>query len=265
LSSRITLCYTDAMLLSFVYHIPLPGYQTLLVVGVACALALALLLGHEQGLAALVTVDAALTAGMGGLLLGRALYVLAHWPYFRDHLLEGLQFWHGGLSSTGAVMGGILAVLVLCHVQGRSHHTLLDLLAPAAALFSILAWLGCMSTGCAYGLETRPDQSFLWSISAELPDLRGLRAPRVAVQALGAWWSTLTLATLMKFRHTGRTFPLWLMLHAMGNVGLGFLRQDLEPALAGLAPTQWANLALTLLAVSLLLFSNPPPEELCWR
>ena len=53
------------------------------------------------------------------------------------------------------------------------------------------AWLGCLMNGFAYGIETYPGQGLRWRVSLELPDIYGIRAPRVAVQLLGAGWSAM--------------------------------------------------------------------------
>ncbi|HIQ01360.1 MAG TPA: hypothetical protein EYH30_04420 [Anaerolineales bacterium] len=244
------MCYTDDVF-GFLADLPLPGYPSLLALGLSMGTALAVLLGRRRGLTALAVVDGALAGAAGGLLIGRVVYAAAHWPYFHDHMGEVPMVWRGGLSAPGAVVGGIVGVLVLCRARRVGPRPLLDTLAPGAALVVISAWLGCLGAGCGCGLPVRPDQGLLWALSAELPDLYGLRAPRVAVPALGAVWGMVTLAGLLLGRWD-RPFPLWLLLYAGGDLGLGFLREDVTPWLAGLAGVQVADLALALAGLTLL-------------
>jgi len=241
-------------MLKFLADLPLPGYRTVMVAGLILGTALAVLIGRRRGMVALAVADGVLAAALGGLLVGRAVYVAANWLYFRDHLEGAAALWRGGLSAPGALVGGVVGVLILCRLRRDDPRPLLDTLAPAAALLAVCAWLGCLKAGCSCGLEVRPDQGILWELSAELPDLYGLRAPRVAVQALGAAWSGVTLAAVLLVGRRGRPFPLWLSLHAAGDLGLGFLRGDLLPsAVVGLAGVQTADLLLALAGLALLL------------
>jgi hypothetical protein len=95
-------------------------------------------------------------------------------------------------------------------------------------------------------VTARPDQGLLWNISAELPDLYGLRVPRVAVQALGAGWNVLLLGLAILWGKRARLFPAWLILYAAGDLGLGFLRGDLVTCCASLAAVQAADMGLML-------------------
>lgn len=230
-------------------HVPLPDYQGLLALGLVLGTVLSALQSRRRGLSPLAAVDGALAGAVGGLLIGRAIYAAAHWSYFHDHLGEALMVWRGGLSAPGAVVGGAVGVLALCRLRRADPRPLLDALAPGAALVVIFGWLGCLGAGCGCGLTVRPDQRLLWALSAELPDLYGLCVPRVAVQVLGAGWGGAVLATVLLVERRGRPFPLWLLLHAGGGFGLAFLRGDLVPLVAGLAPVQVADLALVGLAL----------------
>ena len=224
----------------------------LLVTGLALGTALAVIQGRRRGLAARTVVDGALAAAVGAILIGRTAYVGTHWLYFRSHLGEALAVWRGGLSAPGVVVGAVTAVVSFSLLRRDGVPRLLDALAPGAALLAVFGWLGCLGAGCSYGLETRPGQELLWSLSAELPDAYGLRVPRVAVQGLGVVWSVAVLAINLLLGRRGRPFPLWLFLYAGGDFGLAFLRGDLSPLVAGLAAVQLADLALGLAGLALL-------------
>jgi prolipoprotein diacylglyceryltransferase len=200
-----------------------------------------------------MALDGALSAGAGGVLLGRAGYVATNWTFFQDHLGEGFQVWRGGLSASGALVGGILGAVVLCILRGTDPRPVLDALAPGAAVVTASAWLACLGAGCAWGKEVWPGQGLLWHLSADLPDLYGLSAPRVAVQALGAGWAGFSLVATLLASRWGRSFPLWLLLHSLGDFGLGFLRGDLSPVVLGLARLQMVDLVLLFIAAVLLL------------
>jgi prolipoprotein diacylglyceryltransferase len=185
-------------------RLPLPEYRAALTVGVLIGAALALWVGHRNGLPVMVVVDGVLAAAVGGLLIGRLVYVAAHLAYFREHPTAALAFGQGGLSAPGVVVGGVAGVGGMARIRRRSPGPLWGALAPGAAVVLISAYLGCLRAGCACGRETWPADGVLWALSAELPDLYGLRAPRVAVSVLGMGWGALMLVLTLWMARRGR-------------------------------------------------------------
>jgi phosphatidylglycerol:prolipoprotein diacylglycerol transferase len=218
-------------------------------------------------------VDAALAAALGALVLARAAYVGAHWAYYADHTLHALQLWRGGLLWQGALLGGIAGAAAACALRGLRLPQLLDILTSGAASVAVFGWLACFTVGCAWGIETYPGQGLLWALSLDLPDLYGIREPRVAVQLLGAGWSAILLGVILALqrrpRRDGVVFSLWLTLHSAGSLALGFLRADELPSVAGWRVDQWANLALSAVGIALLtlhlIASTLQPDSAAFR
>ena len=258
------------MIFDFLTRLPLPDYRAALTVGVLLGTALALWTGHRNGLPVMVVVDGVLAAAVGGLLLGRLGYVAAHLPYFREHPTAALALWQGGLSAPGVVVGGAMGAGVMARLRKLTPGLLWGTLAPGAAVVLIAAYLGCLRAGCACGRETWPGDGPLWALSAELPDLYGLRAPRVAVPVLGMGWGALMLVLTLWMVRGGRTTasgattpgataratprgvaPTWLALYGLGEFALGFLRGDAPPLIGGLSALQWAGLGIMGTAIAL--------------
>jgi phosphatidylglycerol:prolipoprotein diacylglycerol transferase len=221
---------------------------------------LAALEARRRGLDVMHVLDAALAAAVGGLILARAAYVGANWNYYTNHLRQALWLRDGGLAWQGAVVGGTAGATILCTVRRRRLLTTLDVLTASAASLAIFGWLGCFLAGCAYGSDTFPGQGLLWMLSLDLPDLYGIREPRVAVQLLGAGWSALvfaaTLAAQRRARHGGMVFALWLMLHSFGSFGLEFLRGDEMARIAGWRVDQVISLALGMAGIGTIFVSG---------
>jgi phosphatidylglycerol:prolipoprotein diacylglycerol transferase len=228
-------------------------YRSILAAGSILGVVVAIVRSRRWGLRPVEVLDGALAVAVGALLAGRLFYVGASWEYFRRHLLEAPQVWRGGLSAPGAVCGGILGAATLSWVRRRDLRLLLDVLAGGVPVVTFAAWLGCLFRGCAYGIEAWPDQGVWWALSADLPDLTGVQAPRVVVQGLGMVWSVLVLGILLWLRDRGRAFPLWLTLHAGGLLGLAFLRGDRVPWLARLSFEQVVYLCLACAGLVLLI------------
>jgi len=92
------------------------GYAALVGVGLLGGAGVAWLVARRRGLELLHVLDAALAAALGGLVSGRAVYVVAHWAYYSDHLNQALRPWDGGLAWHGALVGGLVAVVAYCAV-----------------------------------------------------------------------------------------------------------------------------------------------------
>lgn len=100
------------------------------------------------------TVESGALLVLGTVLGGRADYILRHWSFYREHLIEALNPGAGGLAWPGAVMGALLFFLVYALTSRTSIPDLADHLLPLAAFLVVAAWLGCWMAGCAYGLQT---------------------------------------------------------------------------------------------------------------
>lgn len=234
----------------------MPTYTALLDLGLLGGTALALLEARRRALSAVQVLDVALASVLGGLLAARAAYVASHWDYYQSHLKQAMRLREGGLAWHGALIGGLAAVVVYCAIRRLSLSAMLDALTPGIALFSIFAWLGCLAVGCAYGVEAYPGQGLLWKLSRELPDIYGIKAPRVAVQFLGAGWSAIVLLAVLIAKQRlpkGLVFTLWLTLYSAGSCVLGFVGGDETPLLAGWRIDQMANAGLAVAGATILL------------
>lgn len=190
----------------------LPTYATLLSVGLVGSALLSLWQARPRGVTPEHAFDGVLLGFAGGLAGARAAYVMLHWDYFQDHLGEAVRVWSGGLAWQGGLVVGLLLVLLYARRRDVPLGNLLDVLAPGLAWFILFVWLGSGAAADIYGRETFPLDGWLWTLSADLPDLYGLRAPRVNVPLLGAVWSGLVLAGLLLLsRHTFRPGTLFLV------------------------------------------------------
>lgn len=234
------------------------SYTLLIGSGLLSGALLICLTARRQGFEVIHALDGALLAAAGGMLGARFAYLIRYWDYYRGHLNLAMRIKDGGLAWHGALIGGLLAVICYCAVQRISLAAMLDLLAPGIAALAVGAWLGCFMANCASGVETYPGQGLLWRLSLDLPDIYGIRAPRVAVQLLGAAWSGAVLIVMLIIgqhkRFTGLAFPLWLSLYCFGAFWLGFARADEVRRIAGWRADQLVDAALFVVgAVSLIL------------
>lgn len=234
----------------------LASYTALVNIGLLAGAIIAYFQARRRGLSTTWALDTTLVTALGGLIGARVVYVAVNWAYYGDYVRRAVRIWEGGLAWHGGLAGGLIAVLAYCAIRRISSRQTLNVLTPGAAVLAICAWLGCLLHGCAYGVETYPGQGLLWTLSLELPDLYGIRAPRIAVQLLGAGWSAVALAAVVIAGRRAQLdrllFPLWLTLYSAGSFGLGFLRADATPLIAGWRADQIVDLALTVIGTATL-------------
>jgi phosphatidylglycerol:prolipoprotein diacylglycerol transferase len=213
----------------------LPAYAALLSMGLLGGVLASVWLGARRRIDVIRSFDAALLGAIGGLLGARAAYVWVNWQYFRQHLLEGLRLWAGGLAWQGGLLLGLLLVAVYGVRYRLPLGKLLDAVSLGAAVLTLFVWLGSGVAHDVYGRETFPGDGLLWRLSADLPDLYGLRAPRINLPALGAFWSALVVVLLWVLRDRlkvpGSMLLAYLALTGLGGLWLVPLQADAVPYL----------------------------------
>ncbi|MCJ7714941.1 MAG: prolipoprotein diacylglyceryl transferase [Anaerolineales bacterium] len=97
------------------------------------------------------TIDAGLGILVMGLIGARIGYVLINLPYFRNNLSLIPQFWLGGLTWPGALVGAGLAFLSIRLIWKQTVADLADNLLPLLGIVVVTIWLTGWGAGIAYG------------------------------------------------------------------------------------------------------------------
>src|SRR5512138_2399460 len=98
-------------------------------------------------------LDAGLFALVGGIIGGRLEHIVIHWAYFVEHPAEIFQIWNGGLGWHGAVILGLLSLVIGCRVTKTRFTALAGILSLALPLGAMLAYTGCLMSRCGNGRE----------------------------------------------------------------------------------------------------------------
>lgn len=243
-------------------------YTILLDMGLILGLALAYMEGRRRG-AGERALDLALWAVIGGVVAGRAGYVVANWSAFSEEWVRALYIWEGGLSFHGAFLGGLLVLALFATLEDRQDETLsfgalADLLTPGLALGLVFGWTACLMAGCAYG---RVGEGLGYAL---LPDLYGVEAWRFATQAFATGFSLLLFIGVWLLRDRwpfeGAGFLTYGLLYFAGHFFLEFTRGDEAIYLGPWRLAQLLDVVLILAAaVALLLLwrraAAAPAEE----
>ncbi len=206
--------------------------------------------------------DAALAGLSGGLIGGRAGFVISQGAYFAERPSAIWQLWQGGYTYHGALFGALLGLALWCIWQKRRFAAYADLFAPGIALGQAFGWLACWFQGCAYGKETT-----LGFLATAVPDEYGLFAVRYATQLLGLAWALIVFAfallTASRWR-SGQLFWATLALLSLGYAALGLLRGDPVLFFGSMRLDFVLNSTLVLISSAMVYFYrpglNPSPE-----
>lgn len=231
----------------------LRAYTAWLIAGIAAGLALIAASAYRRDRRAVgAWIDVALAGLIAGVIGARALHVALEWRYFADHTDEIDQLWMGGVAWHGGLLAGAAGVWIAARVRRVDLRAWTDALALAWPLGMACAWIGCRNAGCGYGYEVATLADWPAWLVAELPDVFGLYAPRLDLQAFGALWGValFALALILTGLDWLRGLRLWAIL-ALGSLGLAllaFLRADPAQTLMDRRADQVYDLLLLLIS-----------------
>lgn len=109
-------------------------YGLLIALGIIVALLIAQKLAALDGLAKETLFDLGSWLIVAGLIGARLYDVFLELPYYLNHPLDVFKIYQGGLAIHGALLGGLIALLIFTHFKKINLWRLLAVLAPGVAL-----------------------------------------------------------------------------------------------------------------------------------
>lgn len=168
-------------------------------------------------------------------------------PYL-IHPLDALKIWNGGLGIPGAVLGGVIALLIYCRVKKLNFLTWTDIIAPGLALAQAIGRWGNFINQEVYGLPTNLPWKIYIDPAHRLPGYENVAYyhPTFLYESI---WNLLNMGILLllarkadKKLKQGDLFLIYLMFYSFGRFWLEFVRIEYSP-IAGI------NINQTLMAV----------------
>lgn len=98
--------------------------------------------------------DSAIWLVIGAIPAARFYYVLFEWSEYAQHPERIIAIWQGGIAIHGAILGGILAVLIFARLKRVSFWQLADLIAPSLILGQAIGRWGNFFNSEAFGRPT---------------------------------------------------------------------------------------------------------------
>lgn len=271
----------------FAGGLPIRGYGVMVLAGAAAGVAMGTYRGLRAGLDRELLWSMAFWLFIGGMVGGRAFYVIEYWnerfrtDSFRETLARVLNFPEGGLVVYGALFGGITAVLWFVRKHKLPALATFDLMAPGMAIGLALGRVGCFLNGCCYGGSSSlpwsvtfppgsppyADQMARGTISQTSPPLESLPVhPAQLYSAITAALLGWLLWCYYPFRRRdGQVVALMLMLYPISRFLEEIIRTD-EMAVfgTGLSISQNISLAVFVAGIGLWIYLSKQPPHIAW-
>lgn len=222
-----------------------------LIIGIGVTLGLVWAVLRDESEMASTVLNAGIFSLFGAYLGSRFAFIAVNSAYFRSYPEELWLLPVGGFAWPGALLGGIIGLLVFALLVGKPLGKLADALLPLLATISVSGWVACWITGCAYGA---PVESW-WGLLAR--DEWGILSRRWPVQPMGAILSLgiiwlIDQLPLSKFP-PGLGFLLGILGICLVNFFMSLVRIDPAPFLSGLRLDAWIALVFGSIALTSLI------------
>lgn len=202
--------------------------------------------------------DSALYIVLAGLLGARLFHVLDHWPdEYAANPIRALYIWEGGLAIWGAIVFGLIAVVILAWQRKWRLPTLLDAAAPGVVLAQAIGRIACVITGDAMGKPTTGPFGFAYTNpNAMVPQL-GVYYTPMPVYELIANLGIFALLWQLRKRNwpDGLLFLVYLSLYSVMRFTLAFTSSYRIIAL-GLTQSQIVAVLALVVALPLIVLTQ---------
>ncbi len=129
-------------------------YGVIIASGVVIALWLAVHEGKRQGIPEDDFYDYLLWALPIAIICARIYYVIFQWSYYQHHPDEIIAIWDGGIAIYGAILGGLIVMIIFCRHRFIPIWTMLDVVSPTVILAQGIGRWGNFMNQEAFGKIT---------------------------------------------------------------------------------------------------------------
>ncbi len=200
---------------------------------------------------------------IGGIVGGRALYVISYWhEVFANDLAEIFMVQHGGLVFYGGLIGATLAGIIYLRFKKLPVWVVADILAPSVALGYVFGRIGCLMNGCCYGRAC--DAPWAIHFPEDHATHGGPVHPTEVYDSLLNLGFYLFLAWLFRRRKfDGQVFAIYLIGYAILRSFVEYFRGDYPKYYLGgwATPAQLVSVGIILGGLALLLLLPRPQPK----
>ena len=153
------------------------------------------------------------------------IYYIIFYPgdFYIKHPSEILKISHGGIAIYGAIIGGILSLIIISKIKGKNIFAVLDLMSLGVVIGQCVGRWGNFVNQEAFGSETL----LPWGMSSENTGFKTVH-PCFLYESLGCFICFLILHFISKKKKlpNGSIFALYLFFYSLLRAGIEFFRTD---------------------------------------
>jgi phosphatidylglycerol---prolipoprotein diacylglyceryl transferase len=232
---------------------PFHMYGLILAVGVLVAVWFAEHRWRQRGYPRDGIYDISFWVVIWGVIGARLYHVVTDYQLFEDDPFRAVQIWRGGLGIWGAVIGGGIAVIVVCRRRGMPALAVMDCMGPAIVLAQAIGRWGNYFNQELFG---RPS-TLPWALEIAPSHRPAGYVQYATFQPTFLYESLACLAIvgillLVERRASlklGQTFALYVVLYTFARFWFENMRIDPAHHLAGLRLNAWVSIAVCLLGI----------------
>ncbi len=128
-------------------------YGILITVGIVLAFVYAYIKSKREGISTNDLLDMGIWGVVCAVVGARLYYVLTSLGSFKGRFFDIFKIWEGGIAIYGAIIGGAIAIAVVCKLKKIKVLKAYDAVAPAVMIGQIIGRWGNFVNGEAYGYE----------------------------------------------------------------------------------------------------------------
>lgn len=245
-------------------------YGVIIATGVILALWLSVREGKHQVIDEDVFYDYLLWALPVAIICARIYYVVFQWPYYRLHPDEIIAIWDGGIAIYGAIIGGLITLLIFCRARGLPVWTMLDVIAPTVILAQAIGRWGNFMNQEAFGRITTKAallaQHLPQWIITQMHIQGAYRVPTFLYESLWDFCGFLFLIGLRHRKHLfkeGEVFFAYLIWYSMGRFWIEGMRTD-SLMWGPIRVSQLLSVVLFVVSIALVLWRRQRVPDLPW-
>lgn len=204
--------------------------------------------------------DFIIYAIIGAIIGARIWHVFVfQWPTYSHHPLRIFEIWDGGISIEGAIIGGIIALIIYSRVKKINVLEFADYLAPAMMLSQGIGRIACLMNGDAFGSPTGSNFGLVYPKGTGAYAYYGSQPlwPAEVWESQGDMVLFVILFMMLRFfgERIGKGWivSFYLFLYSLERFILEYFRGD-SPRYDHLTGGQWSALATIFLDVILMAF-----------
>lgn len=233
-------------------------YGIIIACGIVAGVLLAVHQAKKRGYTAELLVDFMILALPLAIVGARIYYVAFEWEHYSQHPEEIIAVWNGGIAIYGAIIGGVVAAIILSKWRKFPLGRLLDVCAPGLILGQAIGRWGNFVNQEAFGnIVTNPNlQFFPYAVYIQERWTGTEWIVNQWVQATffyESMWDIGVLVLLLLYakraKHDGNVFAMYLIGYGLGRFWIEGIRISTLQLWPGMPVSQFLSLVLIAIGV----------------